>query len=73
MLGEYPCDITEVGVVRLSEVGGDKLLNPPPELDGAAMDAIGVPPNSSHVSGHLQRCVWRSRCVSQGEQWPCLE
>ena len=44
MLGEYPRDITEVGVVRLSEVGGDKLLNPPPALDGAAMDAIGVPP-----------------------------
>ena len=57
MLGEYPRDITEVGVVRLSEVGGDKLLNPPPVLDGAAMDAISVPPNSSHVSGHLQRCV----------------
>ena len=45
MLGEYPRDITEVGVVLLSEVGGDTLLNPPPLLDGVVMDAIGVPPN----------------------------
>ena len=49
MLGEYPGDITEVGVVRLSEVGGDKLLNPPPLPSGVAMDAIGVPPNPDRL------------------------